>query len=137
MTDAMERIIATNDLIRNMKHAFVVYKDGRNRHEEDRKLLKTIRKYCKMSYTTIKPHLDEGVPCLNLKYECAIYGHIYNEDYDKAVKSLDKLKAAYGKSETAYHDNGESMSSISDKVKEFYMSSKLEEFQVLINYIKP
>jgi hypothetical protein len=134
MAETMERIISTNDLIRKMKHAFVVYNGD---CEADRKLLKTVRKYCKLSYNTIKPHLDDGVPCLNLKYECAIYGHIYNEDYDKAVKSFDKLKEAFAKSETAYHDNGEEMNRISDKVKEFYMSSKLEEFQVLLNYIKP
>lgn len=137
MTEAMERIIAQNSIIQNMKQAFVLYKDGSNRHEQDRKILKTVRNYCKMSYETIKPHLDEGIPCLNLKYECAVYGHIYNKDYDKAVKSFDKLKDAYAKSKTAYHDNGESLSSISDKVKDFYMSSKLEEFQVLMNYIKP
>ena len=134
MANTMEAIIAQNDVIQKMKQAFVVYNGD---CEADRKLLKTVRKYCKLSYNTIKPHLDDGVPCLNLKYECAIYGHIFNEDYDKAVKSFDKLKEVFASSESAYHDTGEEMNRIPDKVKDFYMSSKIEEFQVLLNYIKP
>jgi len=138
MAQTMEHIIAQNSVIQTMKQAFVLYKDGRNRHEQDKKLLKTVRNYCKMSYETIKPHVDEGINCLNVKYECAIYGHIYNKDYDKAVRIFDKLKQAFANSEQAYSGEPNSLlTPISDKVKEFYMSSKLEEFQVLINYIKP
>jgi len=138
MTDTMEHIIAQNSVIQTMKQAFVLYKDGSNRHEQDKKLLKTVRNYCKMSYDTIKPHYDTGVNCLNVKYECAIYGHIYNKDYDKAVRIFNKLKEAYADSEKAYSgEPNELLSPISDKVKDFYMSSKLEEFQVLMNYIKP
>jgi len=134
MTDAIKALVSTNDLIRKMKIAFVVYNGD---CEADRNLLKTIRKYCKMCYNNIKPHLDQDLPCLNIKYECAIYGHIYNKDYDKAVRSFDKLKEAFASSETAYNNTEGEMAPLSDKFKDFYISSKLDEFQVLLNYIKP
>lgn len=103
--------------------------------DNKQRAIKDLRKTIVKNYYDEAKHFYELHGSDNLKVEACVFGHIYNKNRDKAVKSLEKLRELYH-DPTRFRVGRDADSIITqDKTLEIYMNHKLKMIELMIEAI--